>query len=472
MSLKKLVRLPGTLAFRLTLWYAFIFTLTSLGAFLLFNFLINTGLRERTDQDLLAEVSELSSHLALKGLDVVELDIVQDAESSGVDRMFLRVLSLDGEELVSSNMTSWTNVATNRIALKRLTSGESHVFETLTMPQLPHKVRILYGIIGPDKLVQIGKSLEDDQRFMGAFRERFFVVMATLMVFGGLIGWFMARRAMSGIEEVTRTAVEISAGAIERRVPLKSRGTEIDSLATTFNDMLDRIHGLIHGMREMTDNIAHDLRSPITRIRGVAEMALTSGESMDEYENMAANTIEECDRLLEMIETMLDISELEAGAGNLAMEEVDIARVVEDACELFQPSAEDKGVTIVAELPTSSRVYGDIQRLQRMVANLLDNAIKYTPSKGTVTAAINGEHGQVFLAVSDTGIGISGEDLSNVFERFYRCDPSRSEAGVGLGLSLVMAIARSHGGDVAATSHPGKGSTFTVNLPRPHNSRT
>jgi HAMP domain-containing protein len=257
MSLKKLVRLPGTLAFRLTLWYAFIFTLTSLGAFLLFNFLISSGLRERTDQDLLAEVSELSSHLALKGLDVVELDIVQDAESSGVDRMFLRVLSLDGEELVSSNMTSWTNVATNRVALKRLTSGESHVFETLTMPQLPYKVRILYGIIGPDKLVQIGKSLEDDQRFMGAFRERFFVMMATLMVFGGLIGWFMARRALSGIEEVTRTAVKISAGAIERRVPLKSRGTEIDSLATTFNDMLDRIHGLIYGMREMTDNIAH-----------------------------------------------------------------------------------------------------------------------------------------------------------------------------------------------------------------------
>ena len=314
--------------------------------------------------------------------------------------------------------------------------------------------------------MQIGKSLEDDQRFMGAFRERFFVLMATLMVFGGLIGWFMARRAMSGIEEVTRTAVEISAGAIERRVPLKSRGTEIDSLATTFNDMLDRIHGLIHGMREMTDNIAHDLRSPITRIRGVAEMALTSGESMDEYENMAANTIEECDRLLEMIETMLDISELEAGAGNLARAEVDMTRVVEEACELFQPPAEDKGIAVVVEVSTGALVYGDIQRLQRMVANLLDNAIKYTPPEGTVTVSTDGDESMVFVEVKDTGIGISGEDFSNIFERFYRCDPSRSDAGVGLGLSLVMAIARSHGGDVAVTSSPGKGSTFTVSLPR------
>jgi heavy metal sensor kinase len=450
----------------LTLWYAFIFTLTSLGAFLLFNFLITSGLNERTDQALLAEVSELSSHLALKGLDVVELDIVQDAQSSGVDRMFLRVLSLDGEELVSSNMTSWTNVAIKREALERLTNGESHVFETLAIPQLPHKVRILYGIIGPDKLVQIGRSLEDNELFMEAFRERFVLLMTALIIFGGLIGWFMARRALQGVEEVAQTAEDISKGAFERRVPFKARGAEIDRLATTFNEMLDRIHALICGMREISDNIAHDLRSPITRIRGVAEMTLTSGKSMGEYESMAANTIEECDRLLEMIETMLAISELEAGAGDLAMEEVDMAGVVEDACDLFQPLAEDKDLTIVTEVITDSFVRGDTQKLQRLVANLLDNAIKYTESEGTIKVSLDGDASKVLLSVEDTGNGISEDDLANIFERFYRCDPSRSEAGVGLGLSLVMAIARSHGGEVAVTSYPGKGSTFSVSLPR------
>ena len=466
MYLSKILRSPRTLAFRLTLWYAFIFTLTSLGAFLLFNFLITSGLHERTDQALLAEVSELSSHLALKGLDVVELDIVQDAQSSGVDRMFLRVLSLDGEELVSSNMTSWTNVAIKREALERLTNGESHVFETLAIPQLPHKVRILYGIIGPDKLVQIGRSLEDNELFMEAFRERFVLLITALIIFGGLIGWFMARRALQGVEEVAQTAEDISKGAFERRVPFKARGAEIDRLATTFNEMLDRIHALICGMREISDNIAHDLRSPITRIRGVAEMTLTSGKSMGEYESMAANTIEECDRLLEMIETMLAISELEAGAGDLAIEEVDMAGVVEDACDLFQPLAEDKDLTIVTEVITDSFVRGDTQKLQRLVANLLDNAIKYTESEGTIKVSLDGDASKVLLSVEDTGNGISGDDLANIFERFYRCDPSRSEAGVGLGLSLVMAIARSHGGEVAVTSYPGKGSTFSVSLPR------
>jgi signal transduction histidine kinase len=195
-------------------------------------------------------------------------------------------------------------------------------------------------------------------------------------------------------------------------------------------------------------------------------MALTGDESMDEYENMAANTIEECDRLLEMIETMLDISELEAGAGNLAMTAVDMTSVVEEACELFQPSAEDKGIDVVVEASTKALVYGDIQKLQRLVANLLDNAIKYTPPAGTVTVSADGGESRVFVEVKDTGIGISSEDFSNIFERFYRCDPSRSDAGVGLGLSLVMAIARTHSGDVAVTSSPGKGSTFTVSFPR------
>jgi signal transduction histidine kinase len=176
--------------------------------------------------------------------------------------------------------------------------------------------------------------------------------------------------------------------------------------------------------------------------------------------------LEECDRLLGMINAMLDIAEAESGAGETKLEEVDLVNIIQRACELFQAIAEENSVTIAAELPESCLVYGEARKLQRVVANLLDNALKFTPPQGTVTVSLKADNGQVAISVRDTGIGISEDDLPHVFKRFYRCDNSRAQQGTGLGLSLVKAIAGSLGGSVNATSHLGEGSTFTVTLPQ------
>jgi signal transduction histidine kinase len=247
---------------------------------------------------------------------------------------------------------------------------------------------------------------------------------------------------------------------------VKIKGDEIDQLAITFNQMLDRIQALLTEIKEMSDNMAHDLRSPITRIRGIAEVTLTTGKSLSEYEAMAASTIEECDRLLDMINTMLMISKAEAGVDHLTREEVNLTEVVQGACRLFEPTAEDKGIALSCHLPDESRLLGDMQMIQRMLSNLLDNAIKYTPPGGSVSVSVSENDGQVLVCVQDTGIGISPKDLPHIFERFYRCDESRSQTGIGLGLSLARAIARGHGGDITTTSRPNQGSTFTITLPR------
>ncbi len=466
MFLKKINSIRHTLAFRLTLWYAGIFMLTSCVAFLFFYFLITSVIRDRTDQDLLSEARTLSSILKVQGMKAVKRQIIFEAQAAGEKKIFFRLLSLDGQEFSSSNMSYWRDIGVGKAAIEQMIGGNRPVFNTVSLPDRKHNIRLLYAIIGRNIILQLGQSMENYTRFIEAFRKIFVTTMASLFVLAAIIGWFMARRALAGVAAVTRTARQISEGSLKERVPVKKYQDEIDQLAITFNQMLDRIQTLVTGIREMSDNIAHDLKSPITRIRGISEVSLTTGASEKEYENMAASTVEECDRLLDMINTMLVISKTEAGVNKLDAKDLDIGAVVRDACELFQSPAEDKDLRLVCDVPGNFSISGDNRLIQRMIANLVDNAIKYTPAGGSIEVTVNTvNHDAVAIAVKDTGIGISEKDMPRIFERFYRCDPSRSEAGIGLGLSFARAIARAHGGDMTVTGEPNRGSTFKGTLP-------
>jgi len=466
MSLRKKINLRNTLAFRLTLWYAGIFTVSSCVAFLLFYILITSFIQERTDQELLSQVNRFSTLLVAEGFEAVKNDAVIEAQAAGIKKVFFRLLSLKGQVFSSSNISYWKDININETAIMELLQGSSHVFETTTIPDHKDKVRILYAFLSPSIILQVGQTMESYSRFLDAFKEIFIITMTCLIILAAGVGWFMARRAVSGVEAITQTAQSVSGGTLGKRVPVKGRGDEIDQLAMTFNQMLDRIQTLVTEIKEMSDNIAHDLRSPITRIRGIAEVTLTDGKFIGEYENMAASTIEECDRLLDMINTMLMISKTESGVDKLSLEEIDLAGLVWQACELFEPTAEDKRVTLSCDVPDKSHLVGDNRMIQRMLSNLLDNAIKYTPSGGKVSVSVseNSER-YVVITVKDTGIGISPNDLPRIFDRFYRCDQSRSTSGIGLGLSLARAIARAHGGDITVTSLLNQGSIFTITLP-------
>jgi heavy metal sensor kinase len=464
---EKIHKIRHTLALRLTLWYAGIFMLTSCVAFLFFYLLITSVTRDRTDQDLLGEARILRSILNVQGVDAVRRQAIIEAQAAGEKKIFFRLLYFSGHVFSSSNISYWRDIGIEKEAINLLLNEKRPVFDTISIPGRKHKIRVLYTVIGPSIILQLGQSMENYTRIIEAFRKIFIVTMASLFVFAAIIGWFMAKRALAGVETVTQTARQISEGSLKERVPVKKHGDEIDQLAITFNQMLDRIQTLVSGIKEMSDNIAHDLKSPITRIRGISEITLTTEGSLKDYESMAASTIEECDRLLDIINTMLVISKTEAGVNKLDTEQVDIAGVVGDACDLFQLPAEDKGLAMACHIPKRSHIFGETRLIQRMIANLLDNAIKYTPSGGTVDVSVDSENNQaVVVAVKDTGIGIAEEDLSRIFERFYRCDPSRSQAGIGLGLSFARAIARAHGGDITVTSAANQGSTFTIKLPK------
>jgi signal transduction histidine kinase len=236
--------------------------------------------------------------------------------------------------------------------------------------------------------------------------------------------------------------------------------------------MLDRIETLVTNTRRMNDNIAHDLKSPVARIRGNAEISLVQEDSMEEYRKMAASTIEESDRLLEMINTMLLISKAESGQAGFHFESFDFSAMVEEACELFEPVFEESGIEFTYHIMAKVSVNGDKGMLQRAFSNILDNAVKYTQKPGSVSVQleISGES-RVETMVSDTGRGIDTKDKGKIFQRFYRADPSRSDTGSGLGLSLVKTVVEEHGGDIHVQSEKDCGSSFLLRLPY-HNVQT
>lgn len=466
MSLKQKNREPIPIAVRLTLWYAGIFTVSSLIAFTIFYFAMAAIIYDRTDADLVEDIDELALLLQQQGEISLREEFNDEAETDGSDKVFYRLIDSDNRQQLATNLSHWPGLIPARDLRKQLSQRNTPLLETMQFNGHPYPARIVSGNIGGGKILQAGRSFEDDDELLHSFRNIFAVTLPVIMVIAGLFGWFMARKALQGVRQVTAAAIAITQGDLNRRVPETGRGDEIDLLANTFNAMLDRIQALITGMKDMTDNIAHDLRSPLTRIRGIAETTLLNDPSVGDLQSIAGNTIEECDRLLHMINTMLDITETEAGTVKRTMTAVDMTAIVKDACELFQTLADDKSVTLKCSHVADAQVHGSVQHLQRLVGNLLENALKYTPPGGAVTLSLYKQSDSVVVDISDNGIGIADTDIDNVFKRFYRCDQSRSQTGTGLGLSLALSIARAHSGNITVSSSPGQGSIFSIILPQ------
>ena len=453
-----------TTTFRLTLWYLGVFSTLSLAVFGVVYIFLASHLYDQTDNEIMDTAKEFKTLYKEHGVKALQAEFTREAASRGTGRVFFELLSPKGKLLASSDLRQWNGHETFHMNLSA-TSKNKAFFRTLSLPGHRHKARVVLMSAPDGTVIKIGSTLKGDEILLERYRETFGTALVIMLICGGLVGWLLARKAMSGVKRVTDTAIRIGRHDFGQRVTVTGEGEEISALVQAFNDMLERIESLLDELRQITDNVAHELRTPITRIRGIAETTLKGNGTLEEFREMASLVIDGSDELIEMIGTMLEIAKADSGVAELAVTPLDIIEIVEGAADLFIPAAEDKRIDIrLNKPPYPVTVLGDRPRLQRVVANLLDNAIKYTPAGGTITLSVTAETSVAKVEVVNTGVGIDDKDISRIFNRFYRCDKSRSTTGSGLGLSLALAIIHAHGGDITVQSSD-SGSVFTVYIP-------
>ncbi len=383
---------------------------------------------------------------------------LEESYGEGQDRLFFLLISPEGRVLARSPIRE-TYFSLFEQQFKRL--PDSAVL-SMTSREGGRALRLSCRRLFDGNWLMTGYNLKRIDLNMKSLALLFAVVELLLLLTGSLTGWFLAKHFTRGVDRVRRTATMIAAGDFSLRVAHGNEGEEIDNLVDSFNTMTGNTERLLRELKTMSDDIAHDLRTPVTRLRGMAELAISRGRETE----LAYDVAEECGNMLGMINTMLKITRAESGIRQEKREEVNLSELLSGVVDLFSSFAEDSGVSLILHLPEKPVfLVCPKVNLQRVFANLLDNALKFTPSGGTVTVSLTKSLTSVIFSVEDTGCGISYEDQQHVFERFYRADSSRSLPGNGLGLSLVEAVVKSCGGGIRLKSRPGKGSCFTVTLP-------
>ncbi|MDB5613914.1 MAG: hypothetical protein JWQ22_1567 [Devosia sp.] len=296
----------------------------------------------------------------------------------------------------------------------------------------------------------VGRDVVERRGFSAIIVQSFLFGVLGIMVFSIIAGGVTARRVLKRIDTIRDTSTKIMSGNLSERVPVTKRNDEFDGLATNLNAMLDRIEQLLQGLKEVTDNVAHDLKTPLSRLRNQAETALREGASDETRQRALETTIAESDRLIQTFNALLMIARAEAGAPSGALTDVDVSAVVADVAELYGPVAEDEGIVVETAIEPSVRLHANRELIGQAMVNLLENAVKYAKpegqGQGRIAISLRRDGNRVLIEVADNGPGIPVEDRTRVLQRFVRLEKSRSETGSGLGLSLVNAVTGLHGG--------------------------
>lgn len=338
----------------------------------------------------------------------------------------------------------------------------SHILATWSGDSAGHRSELAIA----EQSTVIERTVPGDLNIAMHFQRAFYKVALPILALGLLGGWVVSARGLRPLRDLGRTVRHILAtGETRARVPVYSDRGELNELVRLFNQLLDKNDGLMRAMHESLDNVAHDLRTPMTRLRGAAEVVLQEPANIAAYRGALEECMEESDRVLTMLSTLMDVAEAETGAMPLELESVVLIEVVGNVTELYELVAEESSTTLQVDVPEGLRIRADRTRLRQVLANLVDNALKYGREGGEVRIAACERDDRVEISVADQGRGIPPTEIDKIWDRLYRGDLSRTQRGLGLGLSFVKAIAEAHGGSVRVESELGEGSRFIIDWP-------
>lgn len=441
-------KLLRTSTFRSALVYLALFGLSVVALFAFVYWNTAVFIAEQTDDTIKAEITGLAEQYREGGL-IGLLDAVRE-RGRGQSRS-LYLITDPRRRWLAGNLDAWPQVDTGPggwldFIVRRKVGRRAET----------HHVRARHLLLRGGFQLLVGRDVQERHDLAERLRASLIWIVALTIALGLLGGVAMSRNMLRKIDAINRASRDIMAGDLSRRVAVSGSNDELDRLAQNLNAMLGEIERLMTGMRQVTDNVAHDLRTPLNRLRGRLEVTLMAPASEAAYRAAMEETIAEAEGLLKTFNALLGIAEAESGAHRGTLAELDAGILAADVAELYTPLAEEKGIRLACEAADGLAVTGDRHLLSQALANLADNAVKYTAPGGSVTVVARRDNGTVELAVADTGPGIAAADRGRVLERFQRLEASRNSPGSGLGLSLVAAVARLHGAElVLDDNHPG-----------------
>ena len=448
---------------RLALWYAVIFVASALALVALTYILLSASLRRYDRESIETALVQFARAYLTGGPSGLAREIQEGRLALSPGPLFVRTIG-PGQSLVFFSVPrQWQQLDLSSVEVPRRIGDQT--WSTLAIGDSGDELEIASARLPEGTLLQVGRSTERRRVLLAQFRLVLLVDLALVVVValvgGALVTW-SGLQPLHALTDTVRGIVRT--GRTDARVPPSESDDVLGELGGLVNQMLERIDASVTGMRGALDNVAHDLRTPLTRLRGRAEEALRSGD-VDRLRAALAECVEEADRVNGMLAMLMDISEAETGTMALRREPVVLADVVRQAVDLYEDAAEERQIALDLDVDPALVVPVDRVRIRQVLANLIDNAVKYSPDGSRVSVSVHGAGDTALVRVVDRGVGISPGDLPHIWNRLYRGDRSRTTRGLGLGLSLVKAIVEAHGGQVGVESTPGGGSRFEVRLP-------